>query len=118
MAMKFVVAVGIAAVAAAGLAVAGAALAQEEKPGLTGLSNGTQYTPENVDRVEPFGTINLDDAGTTPESVLNHVQGSVSSSQLRELQARCFVIRENRGSFTPIAQRLCENLVAAGIAGV
>ena len=87
------------------------------KPGATGIADGVQYTTENVDPAAPFGEINVDEAGTTMEGLINFVPG-LPQTQLRELQARCFVIRSSPGRFPFYATQFCRNMIAADIAGL
>ena len=74
----------------------------------------TTFTTDTVSTTNPFGTINVGQAGTTTESIRTWAQGR-SASERAELQGRCNVIttEANSSRYPAQAVSFCRNFMTA-----
>jgi hypothetical protein len=77
-------------------------------------SSSSNFNTTNVSTTNPFGSIDVGAAGTTPESMRQWMQGR-SASERAELQGRCGVITSsaNTNRYPRQAQTFCRNYMTA-----
>jgi len=75
-------------------------------------SYSTNWNTSTVSTTNPFGTIDINAAGTTPDSIRQWAQGR-SATERAELQGRCGVISANAGRYPMQAQTFCRNFMTA-----
>jgi len=79
-----------------------------------GGQSGGNWSTANVTANDPFGTINVNAAGTTQDSIRSWAQGR-SAAERTELMGRCGVISEqgNAQRYPAHAQQFCRNFMAS-----